>query len=140
MNEKWHQMNLRQKQTHFPKEKKGKAELAEILYRSTHDIGVFDVPKSMSIYQSLIRRQQNYWRKGPVCSRTSYPVGGIIDACGTFLVTEDYHKAKLFTDLPRFTDEDRFLYRDQWSISCVSNRSKFKLSCADKNRNTSDPK
>ena len=62
----------------------------------------------MSIYQSLIRRQQNLLEKGAcLLEGTSYPVGGV----STHAVLSSHRglpQAKLFTDLPRLQIEDRF--------------------------------
>ena len=105
-NEKWHQMNLRQKQTHFPR-KKGKAELAEILYRSTHD-RCFDDPKINVNLPIFDQTTTKLLEKGAcLLEGTSYPVGGV----STHAVLSSHRglpQAKLFTDLPRLQIEDRF--------------------------------
>ena len=90
----------------FSKEKKEKQNSLKS-YIEAHTIGVLTIPKSMSIYQSLIRRQQNYWRKGPVCSRELH----IQSEVSTHAVLSSHRglpQAKLFTDLPRLQIEDRF--------------------------------
>ena len=135
---KWHQMNLRQKQTHFPRKKKENQNSLKS-YIEAHTIGVLTIPKINVNLPIFDQTTTKLLEKGAcLLEGTSYPVGGV----STHAVLSSHRglpQAKLFTDLPRLQIEDRFYIEINgqylaYQIDQIQNCR------ADKNRNTSDPR